>query len=150
MRYELEVNGSRHQVEATADTPLLAILRNELGLTAARFGCGYGICGACHVLIDGSAQPACTLPVAEVAGRSIETLEGLADGDRLDPVQQAFLDEDAMQCGYCTSGLIISAVALLRRIPHPDDRQIRDALAGNLCRCGVHARVVRAVQRAAR
>jgi len=121
-----------------------------VGLTGTRFGCGHGVCGACTVLIDGIAVPSCTTEVTAAADRPIVTIEGLARNGVLHPVQQAFLEEDALQCGYCTSGMVMSTVALLARTPRPTDEQAREALASHLCRCGVYGRVLRAVQRAAR
>jgi aerobic-type carbon monoxide dehydrogenase small subunit (CoxS/CutS family) len=147
-RYALHINGRTHDVEARADTPLLAVLRDGLDLTGTRFGCGQGACGACYVLADGRAVASCLLTVEDAAGRRITTIEGLAGDGRLHPVQQAFLDEDAMQCGYCTSGIIMSAVALLTQSPHPSDDEVREALAPHLCRCGVYERVLRAVRKA--
>jgi len=145
----ITVNGKPHAVQAAADTPLLYVLRNELGLNGPRFGCGLEQCGACMVLRGAEATYACTLPVAAVAGSQITTLEGLGSVDGLHPVQRAFLEEQAAQCGYCSNGLMIAAAALLWKTPHPSDAQIRAALDGNLCRCGAHPRVVRAVKRAA-
>ncbi|WP_429954222.1 (2Fe-2S)-binding protein (plasmid) [Agrobacterium vitis] len=146
----LKVNGLIREIDSAPNTALLGLLREDLGLTGAHYGCGHGACGACYVLIDRKAVPACVTPVESVLGKEIVTIEGLADGDLLHPVQQAFLDEDAMQCGACTSGMVISAVALLENSPHPDDGEIRDALAPHLCRCGVYGRAIRAVKRAAR
>ncbi len=150
MPYVLDVNGARRRVHARSGTPLLSVLRDELGLTGAKIGCGRGQCGACFALVDGRATATCLLPVEEVAGRSVVTIEGLARDGRLHPVQEAFLAEDALQCGYCTAGMIVSAVALLAETPHPSDAEIRRALAPNLCRCGVYPRAIRAVRRAAR
>ena len=143
------LNGAatRLHVEDAA-TPLLYVLRNELGLTAAKFGCGLAQCGACTVLLDGGPIRSCSVPVADISGRTVETLEGLAREGRLHPVQQAFIDEQALQCGYCTNGLVMAAKALLDQSPAPSDADIVDALDGHLCRCGAHPRVVRAVQRA--
>ncbi len=146
----LDVNRRERVIASPPETSLLTVLRDELGLTGARFGCGRGECGACVVLLDGQPVPACTLTVAEATGRSVVTIEGLADGDRLHPVQQAFLNEGAWQCGYCTSGMILAAVALLNRTSSPSEDQIRDALAPHLCRCGVYRRAIRAVKRAVR
>lgn len=146
---ELNVNGRIHRVHVEPDTPLLYILRNDLGLKAAKFGCGEGQCGACTVLIDGQPRPSCKLPVESVQGRQITTLEGLSASGALDPVQQAFVDEGAVQCGFCTPGMIVAARALLNRSPQPTDEQIGAALAHNLCRCGVYDRVRRAIHRAA-
>jgi aerobic-type carbon monoxide dehydrogenase small subunit (CoxS/CutS family) len=148
MRYSLEVNGRVREVDVPPGTPLLVVLRDELDLVGTRFGCGQGDCGACYVLADGRAVPSCTMHIEDAADRSIVTVEGLADGDTLHPVQQAFIDEDAMQCGYCTSGILISAAALLARSPTPSGAEIREALQPHLCRCGVYQRVIRAVQKA--
>jgi nicotinate dehydrogenase subunit A len=145
----LTVNGRAHEVRAGPELTLLDVLRGELGLAGPRFGCGAALCGACFVLLDGQPRPACDLPAAAAAGRDVVTVEGLAPGDGLHPVQQAFIDEQAAQCGYCTTGLVISAVALLRACPAPTPRQVREALEPNLCRCGAHGRVVRAVLKAA-
>ncbi len=145
----LSVNGTARTVTCDPGTPLLDVLRHDLGLAGPRFGCGAGLCGACFVLIDGRARSSCDLPVSAAAGKQITTVEGLADGGKLHPVQQAFLDEQAAQCGYCTSGMVISAAGLLRATPCPAAHQIREALDGNLCRCGSHGRILRAVQRAA-
>ena len=150
MRTTFEVNGRPQELDVPDDTPLLSVLRDSLGLTGARFGCGHGACGACVVLVDGAPTPACTATIGGVAGRSIVTIEGLAHDGELHPVQRAFLDEGAMQCGYCTSGMILAAAALLRRIPSPSDDEIREALSPHLCRCGVYLRAIRAVKRAAR
>jgi len=145
----LRINGKDHAVEVPAHTSLLAVLREDLALTGTRYGCGRGQCGACFVLADGRAVASCLLTVAQAEDLEITTIEGLADGERLHPVQQAFVDEDAMQCGYCTSGMIVSAVALLDGDPQPTEQAVREALAPNLCRCGVYGRAVRAVLRAA-
>jgi nicotinate dehydrogenase subunit A len=142
------VNGRAYEVRAGPDLTLLDVLRGELGLAGPRFGCGAGLCGACFVLLDGQPRPACDLPAPAAAGRDVVTVEGLAGGG-LHPVQQAFIDEQAAQCGYCTSGLVISAVALLRACPAPTPGQVREALEPHLCRCGAHGRVVRAVLKAA-
>ena len=145
MALELEVNGARRRVESHPDTPLLYVLRNDLGLTGSRFGCGSGQCGACFVLVDGRAMASCDLPVSFSAGKKITTIEGL--GGR-HPVQKALVAEQAAQCGYCMSGIVMSAVALLSDNKAPTEEQIRSALDKNLCRCGSHNRVVRAVLRA--
>jgi nicotinate dehydrogenase subunit A len=129
--------------------PLLYALRNDLGLHGAKFGCGLGQCGACTVLVDDSPARSCTLRIKDAAGRRIVTAEGLGAPDRPHPVQAAFIAEQAAQCGYCTNGMVMSAVALLRRTPKPTREQAQEALTGNLCRCGSHERVLRAVQRAA-
>jgi nicotinate dehydrogenase subunit A len=145
----ITVNGKPHHVEATPDTPLLYVLRNELGLNSPQFGCGLEQCGACTVLLGAKAQQSCKIPVSEAVVVPITTLEGLAEGGELHPVQRAFIEEQAAQCGYCSSGMIMAAAALLWKNPHPTDRQIREALDGNLCRCGTHLRIIRAVKRAA-
>ncbi|MDE3229184.1 MAG: (2Fe-2S)-binding protein [Chloroflexota bacterium] len=145
----INVNGKPHAVEAPADTPLLYVLRNELGLNGPLFGCGLEQCGACKVLRGAEAVASCRLPVGEVAGDQITTLEGLGTPDEPHPVQQAFLLEQAAQCGYCSNGMMITAAALIWRTPHPTDAQIRAALDDNLCRCGSHQRIIRAVKRAA-
>jgi nicotinate dehydrogenase subunit A len=145
----ITVNGAQHQVQATPDTPLLYVLRNELGLNGPLFGCGLEQCGACMVLRGAEATISCRLPVAEVAGAQITTLEGLGTAAEPHPVQQAFLEEQAAQCGYCTNGMMIAAAALIWRNQYPTDEQIRAALDGNLCRCGTHLRIIRAVKRAA-
>lgn len=147
--FRLTVNGTDHVVRARPDTPLLYLLRNELGLKGSRFGCGLGQCGACFVLVDGHPQPSCDLPVWSVAGKAIRTVEGLSAADAPSPLQQAFVDEQAAQCGYCMSGILVSATALLEANPDPDEAAVRQALDRNLCRCGSHPRVVRAVLRAA-
>ena len=148
MKLELSVNGERREVEVPPNATLLSVLRDDLNLTGTRYGCGRGQCGACFVIADGRAVASCLLTADQAARMEITTVEGLA-GASLHPVQQAFVDEDAMQCGYCTSGMVISAAALLARDPNPDETSIRDALAGNLCRCGVYGRAIRAVQKAA-
>jgi aerobic-type carbon monoxide dehydrogenase small subunit (CoxS/CutS family) len=145
----LRINGRERLVEVESDTSLLVALREDLGLTGTRYGCGHGVCGACFVLVDGIPTAACTTTVGEVTGKTIITIEGLAEGGQRHPVQQAFLDEDAMQCGYCTSGMIISGVSLLKRSPHPTEDDIRQALNPHLCRCGVYGRAVRAILKAA-
>lgn len=144
----LIVNGKSHKVLAEPETPLLYVLRNELGLTSPQFGCGEETCGACMVLIGDKAGPSCKLPVSQVGRARITTLEGLIEQGELHPVQRAFLDEQAAQCGYCINGMIITITALLWKNPHPSDAQIRQALDGNLCRCGSHPRILRAVRRA--
>jgi nicotinate dehydrogenase subunit A len=150
MRFHLNVNGSPKDVNVPPGTTFLGVLRDDLGLTGTRFGCGQGVCGACYVLADGRAVPACTMTVEETLGREIVTVEGLAHGESLHLVQQAFLEEDAMQCGYCTTGMLVSAVALLAHTSNPTDDEIREALAPHLCRCGVYMRALRAVKRAAK
>ena len=147
---QIHVNGVEHRVDAwDAEMPLLYALRNELGLHAAKFGCGLGQCGSCTVLVDDAPVRSCTLPLRDAAGRRIDTAEGLGSPERPHPVQAAFIAEQAAQCGYCTNGMVMSVVALLRREPRPTREQAQQALAGNLCRCGSHDRVLRAVQRAA-
>jgi nicotinate dehydrogenase subunit A len=145
----LVVNEKPHTVQAAPDTSLLYVLRNELGLMSPHFGCGEEQCGACMVLIGDQARPSCKLPVSEVGKRRITTLEGLMAEGELHPIQQAFLEEQATQCGYCLNGMIITTAALLWKSPHPSDKQIREALDGNLCRCGSHVRIIRAVKRSA-
>jgi CO/xanthine dehydrogenase Mo-binding subunit/aerobic-type carbon monoxide dehydrogenase small subunit (CoxS/CutS family) len=144
----LTVNGAERSVTCEPDTPLLDVLRHDLGLAGPKFGCGMGLCGACFVLIEGRARACCDLPVSDVGG-PVTTVEGLPGGDRLHPVQQAFIDEQAAQCGYCTSGMVVAAVGLLRDRPAPAEQEVREALDGNLCRCGTYGRVIRAVQKAA-
>ena len=148
-RFQLTVNGVESELEASSDTALLYALRNDLGLKGTRFGCGSGQCGACFVLIDGHPAPACDTPLWAAAGKRITTVEGLGKGGELHPLQHAFLTEQAAQCGYCTSGILISAAALLARNPRPTESDVRAALDRNLCRCGSHNRMVRAVLRAA-
>jgi nicotinate dehydrogenase subunit A len=160
MGLTINVNGVSHTVDAEAETPLLYVLRNDLKLKGARFGCGLGQCGACMVIIDGKAVTSCDMPLSAVAGKAITTIEGIGGGDRLHPLQKAFIDEQAAQCGYCVSGIIMTAkalldatphasVALLDATPHASDAEIKAALARNLCRCGTHQRILRAIQRAA-
>jgi nicotinate dehydrogenase subunit A len=144
----LSVNGVERALAADPDTPLLYVLRNDLGLKGTRFGCGSGQCGACFVLIEGRAAPACDTPLWSAAGKQITTVEGLGKGGSLHPLQQAFIAEQAAQCGYCTSGILISAAALLAGNPRPTESEVRAALDRNLCRCGSHNRMVRAVLRA--
>src|SRR5438094_2911800 len=148
--FKLRVNGRAVTVESwdTAQ-PLLYVLRNPLGLHGPKFGCGLGQCGACTVLIDGKATRSCVTPVKQAEGHAITTIEGLGSPERPDPVQAAFIAEQAAQCGYCTNGMIMAARALLQQNRRPNEAQVREALAGNLCRCGSHARVIRAVLRAA-
>ena len=148
MAITITVNGERHEVTAEPETPLLYVLRDELGLSGPLYGCGLEQCGACKVLRGAEAVTTCMLPVGKADGAVITTLAGLVEDGELHPVQQAFIEEQAAQCGYCSNGMIISAAALLWRTPHPTDEQIRAALDGNLCRCGAHARILRAVRRA--
>jgi nicotinate dehydrogenase subunit A len=149
MALTLEVNGARHSVPAAPDTPLLYVLRNDLALNAAKFGCGVGQCGACTVVIDGTAVRSCVTPASAAVGKKITTLEGLGTAEKPGPLQRAFIAEQAAQCGYCVAGMMMSAKALLDRTPNPTEPEIRAALEGNLCRCGTHNRIVRAVGRAA-
>ncbi|HEY1246715.1 MAG TPA: (2Fe-2S)-binding protein [Hyphomicrobiaceae bacterium] len=146
----LRVNGTEQEIAADPATPLLNVLRGTLGLTAAHFGCGADQCGACFVLIDGHAVASCDTPLWAAAGKDIVTLEGLGTPERPHPLQRSFIAEQAMQCGYCISGIIVSAAALLRRNPDPSEAEVREALDRNLCRCGAHNRIVRAVLRAAK
>lgn len=148
-KHVISVNGADHTVEASGSTPLLYVLRNELELNGPQFGCGLGQCGACTVLIDGEAVHSCNYPVSRAVGRKITTLEGIGTAEKPHPVQQAFLDLQAAQCGYCSNGMIMTSVSLLEHNPHPDEAEIRRALDGNLCRCGSHLRILRAVRRAA-
>jgi len=149
MAIELTVNGKKSTVPAAPDTPLLYVLRNDLALNGAKFGCGLGQCGACTVLLDGRPVRSCSLAVEEAVGKVITTIEGLGTIEQPHPVQKAFMDEQAAQCGYCINGMVMTAASLLQRNPKPSDGDIRQALAGNLCRCGTHARILRAVARAA-
>jgi nicotinate dehydrogenase subunit A len=146
---DLVVNGVAKRVQTDPERPLLWVLRNDLDLTGAKYGCGEGQCGACTVLIDGVAHRSCLTPVGTVTGKEITTIEGLADGERLHPIQQSFIDCDAMQCGYCTPGMILQSVALLRKDPSPSEAEIKGELEGNICRCGTYNRIVAAVQKAA-
>ena len=146
--YDLTVNGKAVHVESDATTPLLSVLRGELGLRGSRFGCGTEQCGACMVLIDGEPSFSCARAIESLAGKSVTTVEGLSPSGSLSPLQQAFLDEQAGQCGYCLSGILISATALLARNPTPSRSEIAAALDRHLCRCGVHNRIMRAVARA--
>lgn len=146
----LVVNGKKHRVDATPDTPLLYVLRNDLAMNGPKFGCGLGQCGACTVIMDGRAVFSCVMPVGEAAGRSIVTLDGLGSIEKLHPIQKAFIEEQAAQCGYCTNGMIMSAKVLLDRTPNPTEHEIRQALDPVLCRCGTHRGIIRAVQRAAK
>jgi nicotinate dehydrogenase subunit A len=145
----LVVNGKSQSLDVEPDTPLLYALRDTLALHGPKFGCGLAQCGACTVLVDGAAVRSCSMAVSKVAGKQVVTLEGLGSSDKPDPVQRAFIEEQAAQCGYCINGMIMTSKALLARTPRPSERQIRQALAANLCRCGTHPRIVRAVRRAA-
>jgi len=146
---KLQINGKRYSANYPLDTPLLYVLRDELGLTGTKYGCGEGMCGACTVLLDGTARRSCQISVSAAASKSITTIEGLEKDGVLHPVQQAFLDTGAFQCAYCTSGMIMGGVSLLRANPHPTEEQIVQALQGNICRCGTHPRIIDAIQRAA-
>jgi len=145
----LIVNGQPRDVAADPDVPLLYILRNDLGLTGTKFGCGLGQCGACTVLVRGQAVRSCVIPAQAVAGQEVTTIEGLGSPERPHPLQAAFIEEQATQCGYCTAGIIMAAKAFLDQNPRPTEAQLTQALAGNLCRCGTHLRVIRAVMRTA-
>ena len=142
------INGDEVDVSVPPDTPLLYVLRNDLGLCGARFGCGQGLCGACTVLVDGRPMQSCDVPTWMVEGKDVRTIESLASGGALHPVQQAFLDEQAGQCGYCLSGIVMRVVALGEAEPRPTSAEILDALDAHLCRCGAHARILRAAERA--
>jgi nicotinate dehydrogenase subunit A len=144
----LDVNGRRCEVAAEPETPLLYVLRNDLKLKGARYGCGVGACGACMVIVDGKPVQSCDVPASAVAGKAITTIEGIGTPEKPHPLQRAFIGEQAAQCGYCITGIIMSAKALLDAKPQPSDDEIKTALAGNLCRCGTHVRIVRAVKRA--
>jgi len=145
MTISLKVNGSRRSVPAEADTPLLYVLRNDLGLNGAKFGCGLAQCGACTVLLDGRAVRSCVTEIGAIGEAEITTIEGLGTVDKPHPLQQAFIDRQAAQCGYCINGMIMTAKELLDRNPHPTAAEVREALAQNLCRCGTHDRIIRAV-----
>jgi len=147
---DIQVNDERRSVSAAPDTPLLYVLRNDLGLVGSRFGCGTGQCGACFVIVEGKAVASCDTPLWSVAGKEVTTVEGLAKDGELHPVQKALLAEQAAQCGYCISGIAVAAAALLSTNKSPTESEIRKALDRNLCRCGAHNRVVRAVMRAAK
>jgi aerobic-type carbon monoxide dehydrogenase small subunit (CoxS/CutS family) len=147
---ELSVNGSRLLVDADAGQPLLGVLRESFGLTGCKIGCGEGACGACTVLVDDQVTRSCITPAGAVAGRHVRTIEGLEEDGRLHPLQRAFLDHGALQCGYCTPGMIMAALGLLLHSPDPSDAAIVEAMQGNICRCGAYSRIVRAIQQAAR
>lgn len=150
MTVSFSLNGIECIAEAPADTPLLYVLRNDFAFKGAKYGCGLGQCGACCVVIDSQSVPSCAVKLADVQGRSVETLEGLSTHGRLHPLQQAFLTEQAAQCGFCTAGVIMAAKALLDVTPEPTDAEIKQALKLNLCRCGTYPRILKAVQRAAK
>ena len=145
---ELKVNGHTHAITADPNTPLLYVLRGDLQLNAAKYGCGLGQCGSCSVLVDGEAVFSCVIPILMLQGKEITTVEGLGTVDRPGPVQRAFMDEQAAQCGYCIPGMMMRAQALLQKTPHPSDDEIRSHLEPHLCRCGTHMRILRAVRRA--
>ena len=146
---KLTVNGHDHEVDAEPDTPLLYVLRNDLALNGAKFGCGLGQCGACTVIVDGAAVFSCLTPIALLPGRRVTTIEGLGTAALPGPVQRAFIEEQAAQCGYCIAGMVMRAQALLTRTPDPSEQEVRDGLNPNLCRCGTHMRILAAVRRAA-
>ena len=148
-RYTLHINGAERHVTVDPDRTLLSVLRDELELTGAKYGCGEGQCGACTVLVDGTPTRSCITAVSEVGAQQMTTIEGLEQDDRLHPLQQAFLDEDAMQCSYCTSGMIMSAVGLLKEKLRPSREEIIHSMNGNVCRCGVYTRIIAAIERAA-
>jgi nicotinate dehydrogenase subunit A len=147
---KLHVNGRDHEIRAEPDTPLLYALRDDLGLNGAKYGCGLGQCGACTVIVDGEPVFSCVTPVSILAGKKITTLEGLGTPAGPGPVQRAFIEEQAAQCGFCIPGMVMRATALLAKEPHPTDARIREALQPNLCRCGTHMRILRAVRKAAK
>ena len=149
MAIEFSLNGTNVSIDVDADTPLLEVLRNDVELNGPKFGCGLAQCGACAVLLDGVSVRSCVLPVQSVAGKKITTLEGLGDADNPHPLQQAFIDEQALQCGYCASGVITTAAALLQEKPSPTEDEIKLALSGHLCRCGAQPRMGKAIARAA-
>ena len=150
MNVSLLVNGAEHRIDVPADLSLLSVLRNELNLTGTKYGCGEGQCGACTVLLDGKPVRSCRTSVVAAAGKKITTIEGLEQNGRLHPVQQAFLDAEAFQCGYCTSGMVLSSVALLNSNPNPREEDIIRFMNGNICRCGTYPRIIAAVQQAAK
>ena len=150
MATAIKVNGKPHNVDAAGDTPLLYVLRNDLELNGAKYGCGFAQCGACTVIVEGKAVRSCVTPLSALAGKAITTIEGLGSAANPHPLQKAFMEEQAAQCGYCANGMIMTAKTLLDKIPHPTETQIRKAMAANFCRCGTHNRIVRAIQRAAK
>jgi nicotinate dehydrogenase subunit A len=147
--YNIRINGRAHQIEGDAKDDLLSIIRYDLGLTGSKFGCGEGHCGACTVLIDGQAARSCVIPIGSAAGKSITTIEAIGEGDELHPVQAAFLEAEAFQCGYCTPGMVMATIGLLKDTPNPSDQDIARLMDRNVCRCGSYARIVRAVRIAA-
>lgn len=146
---ELLINDKKYTVEAHADESLLNVLRNLLDLTGSKYGCGEGACGACKVLIDGTAAPSCITLIGSLVGKSITTIEGVAKDDKLHPVQQAFLHVDVFQCAYCASGMTVAAVSLLKKTPKPTEQEIIHSMQGNICRCGTYPRIIKAIQEAA-
>jgi nicotinate dehydrogenase subunit A len=148
-RFDLRVNGTTHQVEGAPEDSLLSVLRYELGLTGSKFGCGEGFCGACTVLIDGQTTRSCVARIGQLAGKDISTIESLAKDDRLHPVQEAFVEVEAFQCGYCTTGMIMATVGLLKTTPNPSDEDIARLMDRNVCRCGTYPRIVKAIKLAA-
>ena len=150
MATSITVNGKTHSVEAATDTPLLYVLRNDLELNGAKYGCGFAQCGACTVVIEGKPVRSCVTPVSAVAGKAITTIEGLGSNGAPHPLQKAFIEEQAAQCGYCANGMIMTAKIFLDKNPRPTEAQIKKALGANYCRCGTHNRIVRAIQRAAK
>ena len=150
MSISLNLNGRKRTSAAAPETPLLYVLRNDLGINSAKYGCGVAQCGACTVIVDGKAIRSCVTPASSVSQGKITTLEGLGSTDKLHVLQKAFIEEQAAQCGYCISGMIMSAKALLDRVGNPSEAEIREAMAGNLCRCGTHTRILSAIQRAAK
>ena len=146
--FEISVNGTRRRIEAEGERSLLSVLRDDLDLTGAKYGCGEGQCGACTFLIDKKPTRSCVTPISAVSAKPVTTIEGLSSGERLHPVQQAFIDEVAMQCGYCITGMIMSAVGLLEKTPRPQTDEILKAMEGNMCRCGTYPRIVAAIQKA--
>ena len=150
MATTIRVNGKSHSIEAADATPLLYVLRNDLELNGAKYGCGFAQCGACTVIVDGKSVRSCVTALSTVAGKAITTIEGLGGGDNPHPLQTAFIEEQAAQCGYCANGMIMTAKTLLDKNPRPTEAQIKKAMAANFCRCGTHNRIVRAIQRAAK
>ncbi|HKZ36388.1 MAG TPA: (2Fe-2S)-binding protein [Chryseolinea sp.] len=146
--YQLLVNGENRNVEAVPNTPLLWVLRDNLGLTGTKFGCGMALCGACTVHLDGTAVRSCSTPVSAIGNKKVTTIEGLSSGENLHPVQQAWMDENVPQCGYCQTGQIMSAVALIEKNPTPSDSDIETAMSGNICRCGTYERIRKAIKKA--
>src|SRR3990170_408638 len=146
--YQLIVNGENRKVEAVPNTPLLCVLRDNLGLTGTKFGCGLALCGACTVHLDGAAVRSCTTPVSSIGNKKVTTIEGLSSGEKLHPVQQAWMDENVPQCGYCQTGQIMSAAALIEKNPAPSDSDIEKAMSGNICRCGTYERIRKAIKKA--